>query len=81
MTNNTNQNIERVKSAVKAIYKQLEELNEAVDNLIDDYNIKLNVSMALESYYRELPDTELLDDIMDLIMDEEDVIKEDEEEY
>lgn len=63
MTNNTN--IIRIQEAIRAIYGQLIELNDAIEETLNDNTVDRHVRIALEGYYQELSDTELLDEIMD----------------
>ena len=63
MTNNTN--ITKIQKTIRAMYGYLIQLNDALEEAINDNTIDHHVRLALDAYYHELSDTELLDEIMD----------------
>lgn len=69
MTNN--KNIINIQNIIRGMYGQVIQLNDAIEEAINDNTIDYEVRMLLYAYYKELSDTELLDEIMDCIDDYE----------
>ena len=63
MTNNTN--ITKIQRTIRAMYGYLKQLNDVLEETINDNTVDRHVRIALEGYYQELSDTEILDEIMD----------------